>query len=276
MSESIEHYTKIYDDFSLLLEYGEKLIELQVGTKPEGAYQVYGERIFVKLLCHGKTLKRLSPTPAPNEEQQLWDVSSNYAIARTLIETFDALAYIALETIGDLERDFRLNFWKLHSEARRLKMLNLIGSNNPGIEGVRKDVEELRTLILGHSYLEQCSSELEKNVEKERYQPYHLTQKQRNERSGVNHDYHNAVTMHLSSHVHTHPFSVFQLVDFKAGNPECLGLMGIALQYSTAFLAKAIVGVSNMFNPTTPETSVEIDTLLKQWEGFLSNGIKNY
>jgi hypothetical protein len=276
MNESTEHYEKIYNDFSLLLEYGERLIESQVGSKPGGTYQVYGERIFVKLLCHGKTLKKLSPTPGLLGTTELWDISSNYAIARTLIETFDALAYIAIEKTDDLERDFRIKFWKLHSEARRLKMLMLVGSKDPRVEGVRQDIENYRAEILGHEHLKKCDAELKKNVEKERYQPYHLTQKQRNERAGINNDYQNSVTMHLSSHVHTHPFSVFQLVDFKAGDPESLSLMSMGLQYSTAYLAKSIVGVSTIFKPLVPEKSEEISNLLELWEGIVGNGIKSY
>ncbi|MEH6543008.1 MAG: DUF5677 domain-containing protein [Porticoccaceae bacterium] len=275
MNESSENYAKIYNDFSLLLEYGERLIELQVGTKPSGSYQVYGERIFVKLLCHGKTLKRLSPTPGLQGASELWDISSNYAIARTLIETFDALAYIAIENTDELERDFRIKFWKLHSEARRLKMLTLIGSQDPRVEGVRQDVENYRAEILAHEHLKKCGAELRKKIEKENYQPYHLTQKQRNERAGINNEYQNSVTMHLSSHVHTHPFSVFQLVDFKAGDPECLGLMSMGLQYSTAYLAKAIVGVSAMFKPMVPSQSNEVSHLLELWERIIGNGIKS-
>lgn len=274
MTETNVHYTKIYNDFSLLLEYGEQLVELQVGTKPCDTYKLYGEKIFVKLLCHGKTLKKLSPTLDLKEKRELWDISSNYAVARTLIETFDALAYIAIENIDELERDFRIKFWKLHSEARRLKMLELMGSKDPRVVEVRQDVEKYRVEVLTHNHLEKCDVELKTKLEKENYQPYHLTRKQRNERLGVNNTYQNSVTMHLSAHVHTHPFSVFQLVDFKAGDPECLILMSMGLQYSTAYLAKAIIGMNKIFDPMVPELSEEIGTLLDLWDGIISNGFK--
>jgi hypothetical protein len=193
-----------------------------------------------------------------------------------LIEAFDALAYIAIENTDELERDFRIKFWRLHSKSRRLKMLMLIGSKDPRVEDVRQDVENYRVEILKHEHLKKCDAKLKKKIEKEEYQPYHLTQKQRNERAGINNDYQNSVTMLLSSHVHTHPFSVFQLVDFQAGDPECLSLMDVGLQSSTAYLAKAIVGVSAMFKPLVPEQSEEISNLVESWGRIIGNGIKSY
>jgi hypothetical protein len=54
---------------------------------------------------------------------------------------------------------------------------------------------------------------------------FHLSRRQRCELSGVNADWHKAVTMQLSQHVHTLPYSVHQLLHFQAGSPEALRLM---------------------------------------------------
>jgi len=276
MSEPFERYLDNYNDFSSLLAYGETLVSEQVGKEPKSKFDVYGERIFVKLPCHGITLREISPSPGTRSGNELWDISSSYAIARALIESFDALSYISLGSADEQEREFRLLFWKLHAEARRLDMLSKIGSTNPEYEEVRLEMERLRNQVLGHKCITNCKSNIVFNIQKGKYQPYHLTQKERNIASGINHEFHNAVTMHLSSHVHTHPFSVQQIVEFKAGSPECIGLMGIALQYSSAFLSVAIIGMRNLFLPQVPELSEKTKCILEQWAFIAKKGVKHY
>jgi hypothetical protein len=276
MNSEFQRYLRNINEFSELLSYGEALANSLVGVSPNSTYDLYGERIFVKLLCHGVTLRKISPSPKQNVDSELWDISSSYAVARALIETFDALSYIALANVDEKEKEFRLLFWKLHAEARRLGMLTKIGSKDPRVENTKKEIEELNIKVLNHPRIDVCTQQIISNIKKGKYQPYHLTQKQRNEEAGINHEYHDAVTMHLSSHVHTHPFSVQQIIDFKAGSEECIGLMGIAIQYSSAFLAKAIEGIQRIFNQNRPNMDENTKTIFEQWLYVANNGIKNY
>ena len=274
MDFEFDRYKKVYKEFSLLLDAGKELIELQVGLKPNYIHENYGEKIFIKLWCHGNTLLQLSPQIS-GSTKQLWDVSSHYAISRTLIETYEALFYISIDEVDEIERDFRIKFWRLHSEARRSQMLDLIGSKHPELNDVKKEVEVLHSQILGHPHLDKCENGLRTKLEKKKYSPYHIHQAERDRRAEINRDYHKAVVMQLSSHIHTHPFSVYQLMDFKAGDPECLSLMSISLQYSSAFLAKAIHDYSVLFQPRIPDYSMEVKNLLSLWKIVLKNGVKN-
>jgi hypothetical protein len=276
MRNEFQRYFDNLDNFNELLSHSEILVNSLVGVTPNSVYDLYGERIFVKLLCHGITLKKISPSSELNQGSELWDISSSYAVARALIETFGALSYIALANVDDEEKDFRLLFWKLHAEARRLDMLTKIGSKDPSVESTRKEVENLKAKTLAHRSITVCSQQVKSNVENGKYQPYHLTQRQRNVEAGVNHDYHDAVTMHLSSHVHTHPFSVQQILEFKAGSNECVGLMGIAIQYSSAYLAKAIEGMRLVFSESVPVLEEKTENTLVQWLAVATNGIRHY
>lgn len=273
MSSEFENYKKIHNEFSLLLDAGKALVDLQVGLKPNFVHEGYAEKIFVKLWCHGNTLLDLSPSISTTPNRQLWDVSSHYAISRTLIETYDALFYISLDNVDEIERDFRIKFWRLHSESRREKMLELIRSKHPELNDVKKEVCLLHSQVLQHPHLEKCDKGLKTKLEKKRYEPYHINQGERDSRAGIDNDYHKAVIMHLSSHVHTHPFSVYQLMDFKAGDPECLTLMSISLQYASAFLAKAINDLGVLFQPRVPSYSQEVKDLLTLWQSILKTGV---
>ena len=273
MIDAHTRYVNNYDEFASLLDHAVATIELQKGRKTRGDRDVYGERIFGKLVCHGLSLQRLSPNPKPTT-RELWDISSSYAIARTLIETYEALAYISLEDVQDIEHEFRVLLWKLHAQERRSEMLRLIGSKHPDIPGLATNVSELRNAILMHPYLPSAGKDIAGKVRRGTTPPYHLSRAERDSRCKIDHDYHTAVIMHLSSHVHTHPFSVHQLFDFQAGNPECLGLMGVSLQYSSAFLAKAVVGMRELFRPAVPPVSSSFQQLLDTWDGILAKGVK--
>ncbi len=275
MTAILKRYQNSCIDFDSLLTYGISLIEAQKGFTPNNMHENYGEKIFTKLICHAITLKNLSPPPSPNETPTLWDVSSNYAIARTLIETYEALAYISFEPISDTERDFRFLLWNLHADERRLEMLRLIGSTNPEIIEIQSRLTEMRKSILAHAYLPEIKNETVKKIKNNKTPPYHLTLSERDERSGIDNNYHKSVIMHLSSHIHTHPFSIQQLFLFKAGDPESLRLMSIAINYSAAFLAKSIDGMIQLFHPRTPVVSDSLRILLDTWSDLLRNGLKN-
>ena len=273
MMDTATKYREVYGEFSELLDYSVALIEAQSGHTPIGDREHYAEKIFVKMVCHGLSLKRLSPSPSfpPNE---LWDISSNYAVARALIETYEALAYVSLESVEEGERAFRILLWKLHAVERRREMLRLIGSNHPGIPAVEAEIVSLRSAILNHPTTSTLDAAFRGKVKKGETPPYHLSRAERDSRLSINRDYHNAVIMHLSSHVHTHPFSVHQLFDFKASDPECVRLMAVPLQYCLAFLGKAILGVSDLFAPRFPPRTDQLSQTIEIWVGILTKGVK--
>ena len=223
-------YHAAYDELSALLDYSVALSGLQIGHFPLNDQQSYAEKIFLKLVCHGLTLRKLSPTPCGGGSNELWDISSQYAIARTLIETYEALAYIALDSVSESEREFRVLLWKLHSAERRSDMLELIGSNDPECQSVLATYQSLKKETLAHPFFVTIVSGLAKEIEKRRTPQYRLSRKERDKRCGIDFDYHTVVIMHLSQHVHTLPFSVDQLFQFKAGDPECLRLMSVAVE----------------------------------------------
>ncbi|MFL9898534.1 hypothetical protein PQR71_10250 [Paraburkholderia fungorum] len=276
MSTPMTRYLETYDEFSSLVDYSIALIEAQVGYFPTCDRQSYAEKIFLKLVCHGMTLRRLSPAPRVQVVHELWDVSSNYAVARTLIETFEALSYIALEPVSATEREFRILLWKLHAAERRSKMLDLIGSTHADLASVLSERDLLKEAALAHPFLATADNGLSKKIERGDPPPYHLSRSERDKRCGIDSNYHNAVTMHLSQHVHTYPFSVFQLFEFRAGDPECLRLMSVAVEYAAGFLAKSLAGMIDLFSPRIPQLTPSLKQALETWQGLLAAGLTKF
>ena len=100
-------------------------------------------------------------------------------MARALVETYDALAYVALGEISSEERQFRLLLWEFHDSCRRAKMLESIGSSDPRyFEIVAKELK-LYEGLLAHSFLKQTSKGVQKKIANRDPPPYHLTQRER-------------------------------------------------------------------------------------------------
>ena len=88
----------------------------------------------------------------------LWDLSSLSAIARSIIETHDALAYIAIENITVEERNFRISLWEYHDTNRRLKMLAAIGSQDPKYFEMKIQSELQKQRVIGDPHFINLSS----------------------------------------------------------------------------------------------------------------------
>ena len=252
MSELADRYQDIRAEFDLLVTHGTQIANSLAGKDAPHDREFYADRVFSKLLCHAITLRRISPIALGSGPTELWDISSAAAVARALIESFDALSYVALEDVAQQEREFRILLWKLHAEERRQTMLALISSLAPEIVMIDAAVLALRSELLAHPMLHGNGPDLATRVARGDTPPFHLGHAERNRRSRVDHDYYNAAIMFLSAYVHTFPFSVHQLMEFRAGNDESLRLMSMPLQYSLGFLSKAIEGMHSVFSTSLP------------------------
>jgi hypothetical protein len=276
MHEIEARYQQICEEFDVLIDYAKQISAALKGGDAPCDREYYARLIFAKLLSHAVTLRRISPSglqPIVSGESELWDLSSSGAIARALIETFDALAYVSLHEVSSEERSFRILLWRLHAGERREKMLNLIGSSPSTIAEIKAQVITLRQELSTSVFFKQTKSELQKNIGNGRTPQFHLCEENRCCSSGINHDYYNALIIYLSSYVHTFPFSIQQLMHLKAGDIESLRLMSMPLRFAAGFLAKAISGIQDLFLDSVPNASEQVTISLDQWESVISNGI---
>lgn len=237
----------------------------------EGLHLAYVDTIYTKLICRGISLRRLSPTFDPRIPQELWDLPSVCAVARSLIEAYDALAYIGAPNISAAEREFRFLVWDAHDQTRRLTMLEKIGSVDARVDEIRRKAAALKAQIEAHDCFAKATKHLQARLT--RGEPFHLTQKELNLAHGINHDFYVAATIFLSQYVHTYPFAIHQLVNAKAADRDSIALSSMPLRYTMPFIVKAVDAMTALWPDAQCPLPDHLDMLMWQWRHTAEKGV---
>ena len=270
-----QRYIAILNEYDSIFAHARAMSDRLTGRLISEKHLSYAETIFTKLLCHASSLRTLSPTLRPTSGAELWDIGAACTLARALIEAFDALAYVSLHPVPPADRELRILVWELHDKEHRLHMLEDIGSRDPNVEAVRTDANFLRDKVTTHPSYANLPKEVRKAIADGKAPAFLQSKRDRNTASGVNHDYHNAVTMYLSQYVHTLPFALSHLVLTHAGDAGALQLVAMPLQYSMSFLSKTIVGIGSLWPDTQLEMSGELQRAIGSWCLLAEQGVKH-
>jgi hypothetical protein len=152
-------------------------------------------------------------------------------------------------------------------------MLERIRSTKPEVESIRSRATQLAADLAACPEYATASRELHSKVARGDAPPIHFSQRESNVAGSVNHDYYTAATMHLSQFVHTLPMSVHQLMHFRAGEPDALHACAMPVQYSLAFLAKAVAGMTSVFPEGAVPAKPETHNAIELWLGLLEKGV---
>jgi len=265
-------------EFDAVLEHGKAVSAALTGVPLTSPHASYGEQIFVKLLSHSVALRRLAPDPNQQVPRELWDLPSMSAVARCVIEAHDAFEYIAGHAVTESERSFRIRLWELHDATRRLKILGGIGSTDPAVTTIMADAARLQLALEAHEYMATLAAvpqaELRLRLRRNDPPDFHLSRRRRCELSGVDADWHKAITLQLSQHVHTLPFSVHQLLQFRAGTPEALRLMALPLEFALPFLARTLLAMDVLLPGRAPRPPSRTARTMAVWCSIAKQGVK--
>lgn len=260
--------------FDAIVEHAKAVSWSLVGSTTPTANASYGEQIFVSMLGHCITLRRLAPGPYQQAREELWDLPSMCAIARCTIEAHDAFLYIAAPHVPEEERDFRISLWRLHDKTRRLRMLESLGSKRPEVASIQEECLLLATEVMNHSVFQRTRRDIQRKVREGDPPAFHLSQRERCEADGCNFDYYNIVTMQLSQYVHSLPFALHQLFAFRAGSEEVLQLMSLPFEYVLPFLSRIINEMRALIPTHTPDAPARTARSMAQWRSVYQLGAK--
>lgn len=264
-------------EFDAVLEHGKALSAALVGHVPSTLYADCGAKIFAKLLAHCIALRSLAPESSDTGTRTLADVSSMSALARCAVEAHDAFEYIAGHEMSAPERSFRLQLWELHDETRRLKMFLGAEDATPHVQALRADAQRRQAELEGHEFLASLPAELQA-VLRQRFAQgdapaFHLGQRQRCALSGVNAQWHNAVTMQLSQYAHTLPTSVL-LVDTVPGSRDALRQTALPLLLTLPFLVRVTQAMAALAPDRAPVPPSRTARTMAMWRSFAEQGVK--
>jgi hypothetical protein len=262
-------YRTLVREFDAVLEHGKAVSAVITGDAPSPAHASYGQQIYVKLLAHCVALRRLTPDPQDVPPRHLSDLPSMSALARCTIEAFDAFDYVAGHLVPDEERSFRIRLWELHDATRRLKILTAVDAGAAALEAIRSDMTRLRDGLENHPHLAtlpaDLQAELRRRFVRDDAPAFHLNQRQRCALSGMDADWHHVITLQLSQHVHTLPFSVHQLANFQASSADSVNLLTQPLAFTLPFLARAVHAVVPLMATRPPEPPSRTARTMHAW-----------
>ena len=168
----------------------------------------------------------------------------------------------------------RILLWELHDKEHRLTMLDGIGAAGPDIDQLRDDAKMLRDAAMAHPFYGKLSKKVQQKITAGEAPAYIRIQSDRNQSSGINHDYYLSVIMQLSQYVHTLPFALSQLRLTHAGDPGALQIMSLPLQYSMPFMAKAIEGMGQLWPALRIKLPEDTQRKMDLWILLAADGVK--
>jgi hypothetical protein len=259
-------------EFDAVLEHGKAISAALSGFAAPSAQAFYGGQIFVKLLCHCVALRSLAAESGERSVKDLLDVSSMSALARCAVEAHDAFEYVAGHDVSNAERSFRIQLWEVHEANRRLKMFGDMGSADPRVAALRADVARRQSALEADAFFDSLHAALREALRQRMAEgdppAFHIGQRQRCKMSGVNADWHNAVTLQLAQQVHTLPSSVQMPLEVQPGTAEALRLMMLPLLFALPFLARVAQATALLMPGRAPEPPSRTARTMAWWRAL--------
>jgi Family of unknown function (DUF5677) len=200
----------------------------------------------------------------------VWDIASLATLVRSVIDSYYVFFYLTIDECSEDEVDFRYFLWNYHAEKQRIDMLKRMKSENPIIDQILKNIENLKSNLLSNKFYNSLGTDTKKKIRKGKIGIL-LTNTELSKRAGIDPDYYKSTFNYLSAYVHGFPFASTQLAAFRAGSEESLELIKVIIDYCTGYISVAI----RDFIKLLPEQSDKIDKktkfLVEMWEYIFKN-----
>jgi len=266
-------YRHAYDEARTVLDEAIALSFKKHGRQSDNRRQHAGNLAFNIIVGHMHALLMLAPVGplggnAPHKE--LWNLTSMATLARSLVDAYYTMFYLAGDQITEEASAFRSLIWDYHNKKECLEMLCLVGSTSNELDKIEYEILSMKKSIETHGEYASQSKEIRKAIIKGK-QPFIMTNSQLSEKAGISPKYYRLVFMFLSGFVHAHPFSMSHLSTFRAGDDASLNSMMQILRYGTSYFCFALRDFKKLFPELSSTLNKETDILIDEWIGVVSN-----
>lgn len=271
-----DQYEESLGGLRQLVEFAHAISSTLQDKSTTSSQKYYASIALSKIVSHGITLLRILPAElslSASSGAERWDISSIACVVRAIIETNDALAYVCDSSESGEMTLLRIHVWELHDKERRLKVLRAIGSSAPEVQEIERFAEELRKKIQASETFSSLHKSNHVRIAKGNSPDFLVPLEKRCERAGISYQYYLSARIFLSSYVHSHPFALHQLIEFRAGNANSLRLISLPVRYANAFLAKAIELMQSLFEEEVPSPEAGLEKLVLIWAGIAKEGL---
>lgn len=268
-----DKYLEDLRTFESLCQTANNLSIATGGREVSSQREEYGSHIFGKICVTGIAILKLLPKSvfySSPKDLQIWDISSVCILARSLIDTYNIFHYLIIQEVDNVELEFRFVVWNLHSEAERLKMLELSKSKSEKLAKIRQDIEGFKVKLKNNKFYQRLDlKEQRKYYSGEKGVFLKNTDISRN--AGINPDYYKSIYKYLSQYVHTYPFSISQITQFNASDTESQKLFEPIIEYSTGYLGLSIRDFLKIFPDQSVNIPPEITQIIEDREYIMKN-----
>jgi len=200
---------------------------------------------------------------------KFWDISSLAALSRSIVESYCALRYIAVDSPGQEERFFRQSLWQFQMESEKLRMLEATVPDSLGIPGVRAKRDTFRAKVQTNTFFQSLS---------DKHQARLLEGKESMSKSkfdlcsnaGINKDLSRGIYKYLSSFTHASPFGLRALYDHKAGSDATIVIVNLMANLTSGFLAFTIRDFAEVFPDQKEHMPKSIVDQIQKWQGIFA------
>ena len=198
-------------------------------------------------------------------DPELWDLPSVATLTRSLIETYHAFFYIAIEKISDEESTFRKMLWEYHDICQRYRMLKFNPIKSPNIHIIEKLKQELKEKLINNTYFAKLEPWLIKELKKGRKGIY-LNNRIISERAKINPNFYSMVFTYCSNHVHTSSLSTSHLSSFRADDSNSLELFSALMDCMIGYLSVSIRDFLHLFPNQQKHVPPKVLGTIDEWQ----------
>ena len=203
--------------------------------------------LFGRVFSTTFSIERLLPKSRLFDGPEWWDESTICTLIRTIIDSYCALYYLAIDRNPKEERVERVDLWALHYRVSRMKIMKgdaEYGSKN--LMGDRNCAERIRSALKSNSFFRGYKHPQQEDFLKGKKAVF-LGNSVILKKAGVQVESYEAFHTYLSNHVHSR-FFFTQRSFFMERDKTKLARLTDSLMYATLFVAFAIRDFTNLFH----------------------------
>jgi len=220
-----------------------------------GALGEMAGALIYKSVRHAVSFLRLIPAQGLSVKDigpEFWDVSSQACLARALMECLDMLVYIRTAPAAMLSDQLILNGLRLHDLDRRSQVLKMLGSTASRAQTIYRDREKYFQLVVGDPCFSKLSQKIQKNIERSQPPDFLIELPQRLVTLDIEKDAWATAKIVLSSHVHSHPFSLLKIANHDIGDIELVREISIVCRMALASICVLVEFMEQELGSLTP------------------------